>query len=183
MKTLILNGSPRKNGDTAALIRCLAGKLSGEIRVVDSFTAGIHPCCDCRYCWTHPTCAVADGMGEIYEYLKECDNVVIASPLYFSELSGPLLGLCSRFQLYYAVKRFQKTALLQKKKKGVLILTGGGDGGPEKAEATAGTLMRLLNAEPVGTVLSLQTDRLPAALDKSAAKELSRLAELLNGGN
>lgn len=37
MKTLILNGSPRKNGDTVSLLKILMPKLKGEIKVVDTY--------------------------------------------------------------------------------------------------------------------------------------------------
>ena len=49
MKTLIVNGSPKENGDTEALVRELASHLDGEIRIV-SHRNRIAPCADCRYC-------------------------------------------------------------------------------------------------------------------------------------
>ena len=39
MKTLILNGSPRKNGDTASLIKEVIRKLPGEYKIVDAYTS------------------------------------------------------------------------------------------------------------------------------------------------
>lgn len=51
MKTLILNGSPRKNGDTASLIEKITEKIVGEYRIVDAYRCHISPCLDCRYCW------------------------------------------------------------------------------------------------------------------------------------
>ncbi len=49
MKTLILNGSPRPDGDVSALIAALRGSLSGE--VMELAPEGISGCTDCRYCW------------------------------------------------------------------------------------------------------------------------------------
>ena len=49
MKTLILNGSPRENGDTAGLIREVIRNLPGEYSVVDAYRCSISPCVDCRY--------------------------------------------------------------------------------------------------------------------------------------
>ena len=46
MKTLIFNGSPRKNGDTASLLKVVTGKLDGEVKVVNAYTCGISPCID-----------------------------------------------------------------------------------------------------------------------------------------
>lgn len=43
MKTLILNGSPRKNGDTASLIEKITEKIVGEYRIVDAYRCNISP--------------------------------------------------------------------------------------------------------------------------------------------
>ena len=80
MKTLILNGSPRVNGDTASLIRTVTEGLLGEHKVLDTYRCDISPCVDCRYCREHPGCAIQDEMQEIYDYIQQCDNILIASP-------------------------------------------------------------------------------------------------------
>ena len=87
MKTLIFNGSPRKNGNTVSLINRLMELMDGEFKVVDAYRSNISPCMDCRYCWKQPGCAIDDEMQEVYRYIEECDNIVIASPIYFSELN------------------------------------------------------------------------------------------------
>ena len=81
-KTLIFNGSPRKKGDTAALIRALTEDLAGQYRVVDCYRADISPCIDCRSCRRVKKCVLPDDMQEVYAYIEECDNIVIASPIY-----------------------------------------------------------------------------------------------------
>lgn len=48
MKTLIFNGSPRKNGETAYMIRTLQENLGGDFKVVNAYGADIRPCIDCR---------------------------------------------------------------------------------------------------------------------------------------
>ena len=95
-KTLIFNGSPRKKGDTAALIRALTEDLAGQYRVVDCYRADISPCIDCRSCRRERRCVLNDGMQEIYKYIEECDNVVVASPIYSAELTGRLLDVANR---------------------------------------------------------------------------------------
>ena len=47
MKTLILNGSPRVNGDTASLIKELTKKLPGEYKIVNAYQCDVSPCVDC----------------------------------------------------------------------------------------------------------------------------------------
>ena len=129
MKTLIFNGSPRKNGDTMEMIKKLTENLDGEIKIVNAYNSEISPCIDCRYCWKRNGCAIKDGMQEIYDYIQDCDNVVIASPIYFAELSGMLLALGSRLQTYVSAKYMRKETPIAKQKKGAVILAGGGSGG------------------------------------------------------
>ena len=96
MKTLILNGSPRKNGDTAQLLELAKAQLQGTYHVVSAYTADIHPCIDCRHCQKQFGCIFADEMETVYTYLKDCDRILLASPIYFSELTGSLLNVISR---------------------------------------------------------------------------------------
>ena len=70
MKTLILNGSPRKDGDTVFLINKLLSRLQGEYKIIDCYTADIAPCIDCRCCREKLSCPIRDEMQEIYAYLE-----------------------------------------------------------------------------------------------------------------
>lgn len=169
MKTLIMNGSPRKNGDTVSLIRKVTEKLTGEFRIIDAYYCSISPCVDCRYCREHSGCSIEDEMQQIYDYIRECDNIIIASPVYYSELTGKLLDLGSRLQTYYCAAAFRKEEPAIKPKKGAVILVGGGDGRMEKAYETACTLLRLMNCHVIHPpVCSHNTDQVPAADDGNA---------------
>ncbi len=180
MKTLIFNGSPRRNGDTACLLREMKSVLAGEVMEVSAYYGGISPCVDCRHCWKDDGCAINDGMQAVYRAMEEYDNIVVASPLHFSELTGPLMSLAGRFQCLYAGKRFRGRPYGGKKKHGVLILTGGGDGSPEPAVRWANRFFRFANAECVGSVLSLHTDDVPACRDEVAKARARELAWELN---
>lgn len=174
MKTLIFNGSPRKNGDTASLIKCFMEQMPGEFKIVDAYRANISPCLDCRYCWKQSGCAIKDEMQEVYVYLQGCDNVLIASPIYFSELTGPMLSVGSRLQTYFCGRHFRKEMSALKPKRGAVLLTGGGDGRPEKAYETAKTLLRLMRCEEIHTlVCSHHTDTVPVLLDAQAMEGLA----------
>lgn len=146
MKTLIFNGSPRKHGDTMSVINRFIDKLSGEYRIVNAYDCDIKPCIDCRYCWEHEGCSMKDGMQDIYSYIQECDNILIASPIYFSELTGKLLDVGSRLQTYFCGTFFRKEEVIKKKKKGAIILVGGGDGNFNKAYDTAKVLLHHMNS-------------------------------------
>jgi len=113
MKTLIFSGTPRKNGDTMALINEFIKYLDGEYKI----DCHIHPCIDCRYCWQNDGCCINDEMQEVYKYIQECDNILIASPLYFSQLTGQLLAITSRLQTYFCARYFQNIKPIKKEKK------------------------------------------------------------------
>ena len=178
MKTLILNGSPRKNGDTASLISIITQNIEGNYRIVDAYRCNISPCLDCRYCRQNSGCIINDEMQEIYGYIQECDNILIASPLYFSELTGKLLDVGSRLQTYFCARFFRGEEPVKKPKKGAVILVGGGDGHIETAFSTACTLLRLMNCNSIHeAVYSHNTNETPAVDDKNTLAGVKSIIE------
>jgi len=177
MKTLILNGSPHKKGDTAALVEAFKAEMGGDFVEVFAYDDGISPCVDCRACWKKPGCVIRDGMDEVYREITECDAVLIASPVYFSLLTGPLLSLGSRLQALYTARRFLNVDLRGKRKAGALLLAGGGDGSCGRAVDAAQCMLRHMGAEYLGYAASLNTDSVPAAEDAKALEEVRQLAE------
>ncbi len=162
MKTLIFNGSPRKNGGTATLIKELTSHLSGEITVIDSYRTNISPCTDCRHCWTNKKCAIKDEMQLVYRLIDEADIIIIASPIYFGEITGSLLGLMSRLQYYYIARKFRNTEMLSKKRRnGALILVDGGDGYVDNAMSMGQSLLRKMKSEFIGSVYFSGTENVP----------------------
>ena len=182
MKTLIFNGSPRRNGDTVSLLKYLIEQLPGEYKIVDAYRAHISPCLDCRYCKEKKGCAIQDEMQDVYEYLKDCDNVLIASPVYFSELTGPMLSVGSRLQTYFCGRFFRKEDAGLTPKKGAVLLVGGGDGKPDKAYETAKTLLRNMNCKEIHPlVCSHNTDRVPAIEDAQAVAGVEEIVRFFEG--
>ena len=181
MKTLIWNGSPRKEGDTVSLINKVIEHLEGEYKIVNAYDCGVQPCIDCRYCWKNAGCCIEDGMQEIYDYIQECDNILIASPIYFSELTGALLNVGSRLQTYFCSSFFRKEKLIEKPKKGAVILVGGGDGKPEKAYDTACCLLHHMNAYDIfPIVISHDTNNRPAVEDNAALAGVEGIVGFFN---
>ncbi len=180
MKTLIINGSPKKNGDTTALLDEFTKHLSGEARILSCYS-NISPCNDCRFCWTNSGCSIDDEMQEIYPFLDECDNVVLASPIWFSTLSGPLLNIASRIQTLYAAGRFRGESK-PATKNGVLFLVGAQEGTEINPTRTALTIMKYMYVRRpcVATIYSLDTDNVPAAKDEAALRCAREAALLLN---
>lgn len=181
MKTLIFIGSPRKNGDTIALVNEFITHLEGEYKIVDTYNCNIKPCADCRYCWKNDGCCINDEMQEVYNYIQECDNILIASPLYFSELTGQLLAITSRLQTYFCARFFRKVNPIEKEKKGGVMIVGGGDGSIENAYSTACTILHHMNSRDIAPVVySHNTNNIPAKDDINAMKASKELALFFN---
>lgn len=162
MKTLIFNGSPRNNGGTATLIKELEKNLTGEVNVISSYNSNISPCIDCRYCWTNDKCSIDDEMQKVYRLINEADNIIIASPIYFGEITDSLLGLMSRLQFYYVARKFRNTEMLSvKKRNGALILVDGGDGYADNAVSMGKSLLRKMKSEFIGAVYFSGTENVP----------------------
>lgn len=180
MKTLIINGSPREKGNTAALIAELKRHLSGEVVELSAFRSNIAPCVDCRGCWTTAKCVVRDEMDIVYA--DDFDNVVVASPVYFGTLPGQMLSLISRMQPWHAATYFIEKPLAQREKKAALILTAGGKGNQEKAFHHVRALCKMLRARGFEEhyACSPMTDTYPAGEDAAALEDVSRIAAWLN---
>lgn len=94
-KIVILNGSPRKKGNTSALISAFTQGAQEAGNTVTTFhldSMNIHGCKGCMAGGKNPDhpCTQKDDMDVIYPAYKEADIVVLASPLYFWNLSGQL---------------------------------------------------------------------------------------------
>lgn len=180
MKTLIINGSPRREGNTVALIRELKEHLEGEIVELSAFYSDIAPCVDCRGCWETAQCVVHDEMQVIYD--DDFDNVVVASPVYYGTLPGSVLSLMSRLQPWHAASYFLHSPLELKPKRSALILTAGSKNNQERAYHHARALFKMLNARGFEdhVACSPQTDTLEASQDEQALEQVRKIAAWLN---
>lgn len=182
MKTLIINGSPRKNGETAQLTRYIADRLEGEVKEVFTYQADVRPCVDCRYCFDHPTCCVKDEMQEIYEWIRDCDNILFASPIYFSELTGSFLSLMSRFQPYFCSRILRREAPdMKAKTAAVVVMFGGVPRDLKKPYDTAKGLLDLINCRKVlPIVFGDHTDDVPALEQVKTMEGAAAIIEAFN---
>jgi multimeric flavodoxin WrbA len=96
MKVIAVNGSPRKKGNTALLVRTVCQELEAEgisTEVIQIGHKSIPGCLACRKCWEmkNGTCIQKDGVvNEALEKMRDADGLVLASPVYFADLSGPM---------------------------------------------------------------------------------------------
>lgn len=99
MKVLVINGSPRVGGNSDLLcdefIRGAreAGHTVEKIALRDKHIA---PCRACYACFQTGTCVQRDDMSEVLNKFQQADAVVLASPTYFSTMSGPMKIMIDR---------------------------------------------------------------------------------------
>ncbi len=94
-KIMVLNGSPRKSGNTAALIAAFtkgAEEAGNLVHVFFLDGMDIRGCKGCFCGGKNPDspCVQKDDMDKIYPVYKEADIVVLATPLYYWTISGQL---------------------------------------------------------------------------------------------
>ena len=116
MNVLILNGSPRQNGNTAAMANAFAeGAMEAghKVSIVPVAQKKISGCLACEYCHTKGkgACIQKDDMQEIYSLLQDADMLILASPIYYHGFSGQLKCAIDRF---YSIAYPQKPAKLSK---------------------------------------------------------------------
>ena len=119
MNILVLNGSPRPQGETAKMIsvfKAAAEKGGHEVTELKVCRMNIHGCLACEYCHGKGlgSCVQRDDMQEIYEKLQNTDMLILASPIYYHNISGQLKCVIDRFYalLYPAApKRLKKVAM------------------------------------------------------------------------
>ena len=94
-KIVVLNGSPRKKGNTSALVKSFTEGAESAGNTVTEFFLNDMKIHGCRGCFGgHSSrecpCVQKDDMDQIYPAVKEADVVILASPLYYWNMSGQL---------------------------------------------------------------------------------------------
>lgn len=103
MKVLIINGSPRTNGNTQIAINELTKEFEQEnieVKNIEIGTKDIRGCIACGTCYKTGKCVFNDLVNEGIELLKEVDGVIIASPVYYASANGSLISFLDR--MFYA---------------------------------------------------------------------------------
>ena len=114
MKIVVLNGSPRKGGNTEIMIQAFKESAKEhEVVVLDVARMNIRGCMACKYCYSHQgACVQKDDMAKVFEELADADMVVFASPIYWFDISAQLKTVIDRLYAGGSTGfHFNKTAL------------------------------------------------------------------------
>lgn len=109
MKVLLLNGSPKANGNTAfalAQMEEVFHELGIETETLQVGSQLIRGCIGCGSCYKSGKCVFDDLVNETAAKLEEYDGMVIGSPVYYASPNGTLISFLDR--LFYSTGHIDK---------------------------------------------------------------------------
>ncbi|MEM0343879.1 MAG: flavodoxin family protein [Thermoplasmata archaeon] len=129
MKVLAINGSPRRGGNTAAMIDAATDELRAagiEVEVVSLADHDVKPCTGCERCAKQPwDCPIEDDALPLLRKMVEADGVLMGSPVYCGGVTAQLKALMDRSIVPY------QAGELKGKVAGAIAVGGGKHGGQE----------------------------------------------------
>ena len=102
MKVVAFNGSPRREGSTAAMLKVVLSELESAGIETEIFHIGnqlVHGCTGCRQCRQlqgHKCVIEGDFVNEAIEKMVEADGIILGSPTYFADITTELKALIDR---------------------------------------------------------------------------------------
>lgn len=129
-KIVVLNGSPRKNGNTSELVRAFTegAKSSGnEVIIFHLDSMNIHGCKGCFGGHSNNVCPCVqkDDMEQIYPAVKGAEVIILATPLYYWNMSGQLRTAIDRL---FALEEGDENLLRGNGKESALLMAAEGHG-------------------------------------------------------
>jgi multimeric flavodoxin WrbA len=117
MNILVLNGSPRLNGNTMDMItgfKAGAEETGHTVQIENVAHMNVHGCLACEYCHTKEKgiCVQKDDMQKIYPEILAADMLVFASPIYYFTLSAQLQSVIHRTYAIGIPENIKKTVLI-----------------------------------------------------------------------
>lgn len=109
MKVILINGSPKKNGNTAFALQQMVDIFHAEGVDTEIIQVGnqlIQGCTGCGSCYKLGKCVYDDLVNETAAKLADADGMVIGSPVYYASPNGTLISFLDR--LFYSTGRTDK---------------------------------------------------------------------------
>ena len=97
MRSLIINGSPRRNGTIGTMMRVASETLGPDAELVHIGDCRIAPCTACMRCRETGECSLPHDDGhDLADKIRNADLLVIGSPTHWGGMSAPLKNLFDR---------------------------------------------------------------------------------------
>ena len=109
MKVLMINGSPRREGNTYIALREMENIFTQdgiETEIIHIGNKDIRGCIACGSCYEKGRCVFEDAVNETAAKFEECDGFVVGSPVYYASANATLIAYLDR--LFYST-HFDKT--------------------------------------------------------------------------
>jgi Multimeric flavodoxin WrbA len=154
MKLLAINGGPRKNWNTATLLKSAmegASAQGADTELIHLYDLNYKGCVSCFACKqkdgkSYGKCAFNDDLTPILREIESCDAILLGSPIYLGEVTGALRSFLERFIFPYLVYDKNHSSLFKKAIKVGFIYTMNID---EKHMKEVGYIEHLGTAESV----------------------------------
>jgi multimeric flavodoxin WrbA len=154
MKVLAVNGGPRKNWNTATLLKSAlegASAQGAETELIHLYDLNYKGCTSCFSCKlkdgkSYGRCALNDELTPILRKIEECDAFLLGSPIYLGEVTGAMRSFMERLIFQYLAYDKGHTSVFKRSIKSGFIYTMNVD---EKHMEEIGYIQRLGNAESV----------------------------------
>lgn len=176
-KILILNGSPRKKGNTSILEDYLTGFLLANhtVKSIRLYDFNIKPCIDCRACKNGELlCSLKDGMEDLYRLIDNSDVMIIGTPIYWFGLTAQTKLFLDRFRPYFVNKK------LEGEKAALILSAGSGAGDCDLTIEMFKRSFKALEIEFLGVVTSEAYDIGDAYNDKDAMTNIEKIAAIIS---
>ena len=123
MRILAINGSPRKNWNTATLLtKALEGAASrgAETELIHLYDLCFKGCTSCFSCKlkngkSYGKCAYIDELSSVLEKAGEADAIIMGSPIYLGAATGEMRSFLERLVYPYLVYDAERSSLFKKK--------------------------------------------------------------------
>ena len=175
MKVLLINGSPRANGNTFLALGEIAKQLDKygvETELVQIGSKPLHCCVACGYCRSDKHCVFTDDLcNEVIDKLVAADALIVGTPTYYGQPNGGVLSLMQR--VFYA----NGAAAQNKPAAGVTVCRRGG---ATAALSSLNMMFQLLNMPLVTSQywnIVYGRDKGEAALDTEGMQTMRTLAD------
>ncbi len=109
MKVLILNGSPKSQGNTYIALNEVKNALEADgidAEILHVGGLGVRGCTSCATCFKTGKCVIDDIVNTLAEKLSSSDGLVIGSPVYYAAANSTLTAILDR--LFYSTSRMDK---------------------------------------------------------------------------
>ncbi|MEG0329048.1 MAG: flavodoxin family protein [Longicatena sp.] len=183
MKTMVFIGSPNKQGNTNKLVNEFLKYLKGDVEIINVFDfLHVKPCVDCGYCHSHYGCVFHDEFDDILNRSFDVDCFVVATPMWFGNVSGPMMAFFSRLQTITSGHIYRKDMVHKFDKAGVFIMASGQKwhNMGKTIETTAEFIFNHFDALILDTVYANGTEKVKACECRYDLEKCKHAANIVN---